>query len=227
MERFHELDALRGAAMLLGIVLHAALFLVPDVWPTQDPWLKEVGDDSPYGLIVAAIHGFRMPVFFLLSGFFTAMLWERRGLREMGRHRLKRIGLSLAAGAVTIVPLNMLFFADDFNLLLWPVAWAVYGFNHLWFLWFLLFIVVLFIVAAKAGVSFRHGAWWLVVPLVFAAQLLMGNREFGPDTPSTRLIPELHLIAYYGLFFFFGAFLYARRVAIQPNRRGRSPCCPR
>ena len=28
MTRFHELDALRAFAMLLGIVLHASLFLV-------------------------------------------------------------------------------------------------------------------------------------------------------------------------------------------------------
>ena len=56
--------------MLLGIVLHAALAFTPDVWVVQD---KERHD--LFGLLVEAIHGFRMPVFFLMSGFFTAMLW--------------------------------------------------------------------------------------------------------------------------------------------------------
>ena len=63
--------------MLLGIVLHAALFLVPDAWPVLD---KKASASLPYDDIVNVIHGFRMPVFFLLSGFFTAMLWQRRGL---------------------------------------------------------------------------------------------------------------------------------------------------
>ena len=36
-DRFHDLDALRAFAMLLGIVLHACLFLMPvDAWPVQD-----------------------------------------------------------------------------------------------------------------------------------------------------------------------------------------------
>ena len=35
--RFHELDALRATAMLLGIVLHAFLFLIPQAWPIQHP----------------------------------------------------------------------------------------------------------------------------------------------------------------------------------------------
>ena len=90
--RFHELDALRATAMLLGIVLHAFLFLIPQAWPIQHP-------DPPasvYWLALNAIHGFRMPVFFLLSGFFTAMLWERRGLRQLALHRAKRIALPLA-----------------------------------------------------------------------------------------------------------------------------------
>ena len=39
-QRFHDLDALRAAAMLLGIVLHATLFVLPveaNLWPIHDP----------------------------------------------------------------------------------------------------------------------------------------------------------------------------------------------
>ena len=35
--RFHELDALRATAMLLGVVLHAAVFLIPGIWSTDYP----------------------------------------------------------------------------------------------------------------------------------------------------------------------------------------------
>ena len=85
-ERRHDLDALRAGAMLLGIVLHAALaYTGIPIWPTvDDAW-------PPFMAINNIIHGFRMPLFFLLSGFFTAMLWQRRGLGGLLIHRVKRI----------------------------------------------------------------------------------------------------------------------------------------
>ena len=97
--RRHDLDALRAAAMLLGIVLHAGLSFTPFPWPVQDTRQSE-----SYGLLFAAIHGFRMPVFFLLSGFFTAMLWRRRGLRSLLSHRFRRVFLPFLLALVTILP---------------------------------------------------------------------------------------------------------------------------
>ena len=87
--------------MLLGIVLHAALsYTGIPIWPTvDDAWL-------PFMEIHNIIHGFRMPLFFLLSGFFTAMLWKRRGLGGLLIHRVKRILLPLVVGMFTIIPLT-------------------------------------------------------------------------------------------------------------------------
>lgn len=85
--------------MLLGIGLHAALSFIAIPWVVQDR-----STEPAFGLIISAIHGFRMPLFFLLSGFFTAMLWRRRGLAGLLKHRAKRIALPLALGCVTIVP---------------------------------------------------------------------------------------------------------------------------
>jgi peptidoglycan/LPS O-acetylase OafA/YrhL len=97
--RRHDLDALRAFAMLLGIVLHAVLSFMDFPWPVQDR-----ARAPELGYLVSAIHGFRMPVFFLLSGFFTAMLWRKRGLGGLLRQRAMRIALPLALGCVTIVP---------------------------------------------------------------------------------------------------------------------------
>ncbi len=99
--RRHDLDALRAVAMLLGIVLHASLAYVPGIpWPVQDtqpaPWL---------GLLFLAIHGFRMPLFFLISGFFTAMLWKKRGAKAMLAQRYKRVFVPLVLGFCTLLPL--------------------------------------------------------------------------------------------------------------------------
>ena len=46
-----------------------------------------------------------MPLFFMISGFFTAMLWRKRGLGGLVEQRLKRIALPLLIGCLTIVPL--------------------------------------------------------------------------------------------------------------------------
>lgn len=97
--RRHDLDALRAIAMLLGIALHAALSYSDVPWVVQDSQKNEV-----FGLFFVAVHGFRMPLFFLVSGFFTAMLWRKRGLNVLIRHRAKRILLPCLLGLLTIIP---------------------------------------------------------------------------------------------------------------------------
>ena len=100
--RYHHLDALRGTAMLLGIVLHGLLsFWHNPFWPAQD-----VQQHDFYGTAGFAIHGFRLPLFFLVSGYFTTMLWRRRGLGELIIHRLQRILLPLVVGWFAFVPLT-------------------------------------------------------------------------------------------------------------------------
>lgn len=102
--RRHDLDALRAFAMLLGIVLHGMMSFIPGIgaiWAVEDshagPW---------YGVLLSFIHGWRMPLFFLVSGFFTAMLWRKRGLRELISHRFKRIFIPMLLALTTIIPLT-------------------------------------------------------------------------------------------------------------------------
>ncbi len=92
-KRYHDLDALRGFAMLLGIVIHALQSFIPIPIPVAPQDINQ----SPeiYGYVFNIIHGFRMPLFFLISGFFTAMLWRNLGLRDLLMHRAKRILLPL------------------------------------------------------------------------------------------------------------------------------------
>ena len=99
--RRHDLDALRAVAMLLGIALHASLAYVPGIsWPVHDvrpaPWL---------GLVAIGIHGFRMPLFFLLSGYFTALLWRSRGCAAMLRQRFLRVFVPLILASLTLAPI--------------------------------------------------------------------------------------------------------------------------
>ena len=97
--RRHDFDALRAFAMLLGIALHAGLAFAPI------PWLAMNDETSTaIGTFIEVLHGFRLPLFFIMSGFFSAMLLERRGVAGFLGHRWKRIALPLLLGSVTIIP---------------------------------------------------------------------------------------------------------------------------
>lgn len=110
LTRYHSLDALRAAAMLAGVYYHALLFggmfgnggrpgLVP---PGQTLGLNG-------SMIVQDwLHSFRMPLFFLISGFFCRMMWLKYGTRGYLIRRWMRLGLPLLIGIFTFVPLYQL-----------------------------------------------------------------------------------------------------------------------
>ena len=100
-QRRTDLDALRGFAMLLGIALHASLSFFAFPWPVHD---TRHSDLLP--LFLVAVHGFRMPLFFLLSGYFTMLVYRRRGLKSLLEQRVTRILLPLVIAVATIVPLD-------------------------------------------------------------------------------------------------------------------------
>jgi len=97
-----DLDALRGFAMLLGVALHASASFFAFPWPVHDTRPSAV-----LPLLLGAVHGFRMPLFFLLSGYFTMLVHRRRGLRSLLEQRFARIVLPLMIAVATIVPLDM------------------------------------------------------------------------------------------------------------------------
>lgn len=89
-ERLHALDALRGFALLLGVLLHASMHhvLPPGIWA--------VGTLQPVpllGWLAYAIHSFRMELFFLLAGFFGAVVVSKRGVGAYLQDRGTRIVL--------------------------------------------------------------------------------------------------------------------------------------
>lgn len=101
--RFHAFDSLRASAMLLGIFFHAAISYLD---PPDPGWAANDPSRSPLvGLFLWASHGFRMQVFFLMSGFFAHMLHTRYGARRFAAHRFKRIAIPFALSVIVIIPL--------------------------------------------------------------------------------------------------------------------------
>ena len=91
--RFHYMDNLRALAMLAGVVFHAALaysVLAHPLWPTADRGHSLIVDGFAW-----FFHLFRMPLFFLVAGFFAALLVQKRGMGGMLKNRFMRIILPL------------------------------------------------------------------------------------------------------------------------------------
>ena len=220
--RYYDLDALRAAAMFLLVLLHGTYFVLSDPahrWPVLDP---SVGDDPTYGILLNVSSGFLRPTFFLISGLFSALLWQKRGLRGLGMHRLKRLGVPFFFGCVIIIPLTGLAMAltsgrqEPFDFPFWILPFfSIWALMHLWFLWYLMLFIGLFILLARLGLQFRNpAAWWAVIPLSAALSLVMSEPVFGPDTVRT-LLPVPAPFFHYACFFFFGAFLYQQGVSVR------------
>ena len=83
-DRFHSLDFLRALALLMGVLLHVlVLFLEPA--DGSEPRLGA-------SIIFIWIHTWRMPLFMLLAGFFTAFSLAKRDVGNYALNRFIRLG---------------------------------------------------------------------------------------------------------------------------------------
>jgi glucans biosynthesis protein C len=101
-ERIHGIDALRSVTMLLGVFYHAALPFVaaPIAWPILDRWRY-----PEFNVLAFTLHAFRMPTFFLLTGFFAHYVFVRLGPARFCWNRAGRILLPFLVCLFTVVPL--------------------------------------------------------------------------------------------------------------------------
>jgi glucan biosynthesis protein C len=148
-ERLHALDAVRGFALIAGIVFHATLSFLPG--PKGVPlWI--VTDSHPSVALAVTfhvLHIFRMTTFFLIAGFFAHLTFHRRGAKGFIADRAKRIGAPLLVGWPIL-------FAAIVAVTIWAAVSAAHGrplppppkyagfpafpLTHLWFLYLLLWL---------------------------------------------------------------------------------------
>jgi hypothetical protein len=133
-DRMHSLDFLRAFALLMGVLLHVLmLFLEP--FDGSEPRLGA-------SIIFIWIHTWRMPLFMLLAGFFTALSLSKRDVGNYALNRLIRLGVPILL-LWAVIPAIDETTSDIFKL---PelISWALYDvpfilrLDHLWFLYYLL-----------------------------------------------------------------------------------------
>ncbi|WP_198368171.1 acyltransferase family protein [Roseomonas sp. KE0001] len=168
IQRWDFLDQLRAILMLIGIPYHVGL-----VYAAHAIWIVESPEKSlPVTWAIQFSHTFRMPVFFLIAGFFASLMIQRRGVEPWLAGRARRIGIPLLTSLILVSPLMVLASgvaaggaSNALPALLAELsspsaAWTV----HLWFLLYLLIYCVLF-----AGL-WQLGCHWRLGPLVGRAQ---------------------------------------------------------
>ena len=237
-ERLHGLDALRGTALLLGVVLHASMSYFPvTIWIVPDT------DNSPVAsAIFFAIHLFRMTSFFLIAGLFAHMMLNRRGTFGFIKDRLIRIAGPLATFWTPVL-------AAIIAGLVWmaairnggsiptdgppppPLTLETFPLTHLWFLWVLLILyVAMLVLRAPFAMADRDGGWGRFVdritgaligpwtPALMAAPLAIAfwlapnwTPFFGIPTPDTGLVPNPVALTAFGTAFGLGFLLDRRR----------------
>lgn len=135
--RLHHLDAARALFLLLGIPFHVATTAIMILSP-EAPGFRE---DPVIAFSLSAIHSFRMFAFFMLSGFFAAMVRDRRGRSPWLADRMVRIGIPLVASvaSLAIIQHHLKTGLSD----LWAGGFHGFplAFEHLWFLIVLLAFV--------------------------------------------------------------------------------------
>ena len=164
--RYHGLDGLRGFAMMLGILLHASLPYFSRLAGLESFWPADDDQSLLLFLVFDFIHTWRMPVFFLLAGFFAHLVLDRRALSTFAVDRLKRIGVPLVLfGAVMAVIIPPIWVYGWFGVMSieifqdalserYDLASTGDLVAHLWFLYYLLLMY-----AALLGCRLLGGLW--------------------------------------------------------------------
>lgn len=172
-DRLHGLDALRAFALrafalLLGVLLHASLNFVmpPGAWAvgTTTP-------SAPLAWLTYYLHSFRLEIFFLMAGFFGALVVRRRGAAAYAWDRARRI---LLVFVVAVFPMRFVLSA------LWVAGGRATGWLQLpplieWLPWYVLAAGALVIETSLTHLWFLYYLFWIsvLVPLVIAATVIL------------------------------------------------------
>jgi glucan biosynthesis protein C len=153
--RYHGLDILRAHALILGLFFHASIPFAENPYPLWIVYYE--GKNWLYDTIMVGTHSFRMPLFFLLAGFFSALLYRKLSARNYLIARTKKLILPFTASLIFLTPLMIIeYIWAGFVTNPWETDnqfhWKNYPIFYLWFLEVLIIItalVMIFFVSIK------------------------------------------------------------------------------
>jgi peptidoglycan/LPS O-acetylase OafA/YrhL len=223
--RYDGLDAIRAGAMLLGLAYHATYAWLPNV----GPWYF-VADATPVEALVPLtgfLHAFRMQLFFALSGFFSHLVFERRGAADYLVDRSRRLLVPLLVALPVVLWLDVQLRQWSHALGLMSPEYAVgTGFRatplHLWFLIYLWSFCALAWALPRWSWPFKLVERALSFPpslLLLAAFTCAGLALHPENKPDLHFWPMPFEAFHFGLFFAFGWWLWPARARLQALKR--------
>ncbi|MBD1583012.1 acyltransferase family protein [Pseudoalteromonas sp. S16_S37] len=225
--RYHFMDNLRAQALLLGLFYHAALAYSPfmhNLWFTSDANPSYVFD-----LFSHWLHLFRMPVFFIIAGFFAHFLLDAKGSKAFLWHRTKRIALPL----LIFLPLLTIAFVVALK---WeastvknlPAIFSAFSYMkepqlstmHLWFLWNLFGFCLVFALLWQSKTTLLYIfklfskplSIIVLLPLIISCSLYF---QYVPFSSPDKLKIEFWSYGFYGVFFLLGASFYTNLAILE------------
>jgi len=217
--RIFYMDSMRGILMMLGLVYHSSKVFSPK----QDWIIYSEQTTALATMFVEMLKIFRMPAFFIVSGYFAALTLKKYGVHTFIKVRVSRIVIPLVITAITLNSLQAYILTQtgwmDFDMLTYISrgGWVTH-------LWFLINLVIYFFIAALLVLFFRERLFMVMnqidtlllkVPFGLILLFLLPASvifflALGQIYPI-RVIIKTSLLFQYMPFFFFGMLLFSHK----------------
>lgn len=149
-ERFYFLDAMRATLMVLGVVLHSAEVFNPEhswlIYSQNTSWLMTD--------LIDVIHTFRMPAFFVVSGFFCVLTFRKYQFSTFILVRFKRLAIPFFFTALTVNTVQALILNQS-HWQYFEVMPYLHEGQYISHLWFLVVLLIYFLLTAIGFAIFR------------------------------------------------------------------------
>jgi|GEM_PF-5100557 len=199
--RYLGIDLLRALLILEGVFYHASLVVAPTA---ADALSNPRYNSYSIALFFHFFHLFRMELFFLISGFFSSLIMERKGLEHFIENRRRRVFEPLLWGVILITAPQYLWLKS-----LYPgTSGLAYIVMHLWFMLTLTFISLLYIFYRPIFNSLARLTPRRLVVLALAFGMASRACGYLSRFPDTSFLLVLSWVFHYAIFFIFGKSIY-------------------
>jgi len=180
-ERMHYMDAMRATLMMLGVVLHSA-----QVYNPLKQWLIYSDNPETVMMYVASfIHIFRMPAFFVVSGFFCHLTLQRYDIKKFLDIRIKRLVIPFLVTAFTLNSIQAFILSytgwRDFDF----IRYITNG-GYVSHLWFLVILTLYFLFTSFAAAFMKK-------IVTFCGELITRVFLFIPSVVMVILLPFISI----------------------------------
>jgi glucan biosynthesis protein C len=217
------MDSMRSILMMLGILIHSS-----QIYNPSQTWLVISDNTHPiFKVIIDLIMLFRMPTFFIISGFFCLMMLKKQSIKEFIINKSQRILLPIVS---TVLTLNLLqsYLLSIVNKVDFSIAHFFSSGEWVSHLWFLLNLIFYFCLVALLGLitsenfkeNFQKKINYIVkipLPLILLTLPLLSIVIIGLNKLEVPLYSDiynvitLYKILSYLPYFLFGMIIYCSK----------------